>query len=806
MNSRAFPVVCIGVFVAIFSLLSITSLLQKSPTADEPVHLFAGYSYLTWGDYRANPEHPPLAKLWAALPLMGLNVRDSRRAGPLWELIAESSPDSLHTVAAAGKMLFADNDAETLFFYAKLQIVLLGLLLGLFIYRFSNDLFGPVAAAAGLFIYGLDPNVLAHSQIVHTDIAFTTLFFIGTYSFWRLLQEPTRSGLVWTAMLFALAAITKYAYLALLMVWGALALWRIVGAEPIALRLGQAREISGRWRKTLWIAALLSCCLATAYLMIWLAYGFRFDAIAGGAQPLAMADQLPEQPLLRGLVTTFIHYRLFPEAWIYGQLYVFNNLQREAYLLGAYSERGFLLYFPVAFAVKTPLPTLLLFAGSIVFILRKAELRARALFLLMPIVVYFSLAVGSRINIGLRHILPIYPFIMVLAGAMAAELWQAKNILKRGGVIVLGLWMVWSTAGVYPHFLSYFNELVGGPYNGHKFLLDSNLDWGQDLKGLKRWMDENQVAKIQFVYFGFHDVAAPRSYGIDAVYLPGSWVAPESANDADPVKPDHLAISVNHLYGHYLRGARREDFVRVFRSIQPLAHIGRSINVYSIGAAIDGLRAALKNQPGAAITHGDLGGLLENQGRLSEAVEQYRAALSIDPGLTKALYNLGIVLGKQGQFAEAVELLARAAQSSPLDEDIHYDLGIVLAMQGDWSGAAKQFRETLKLDKTYIKAMYNFAVVLEKQGDIDGAIAQLRQATQLDSTYTRAVVRLGSLLLDQGRLEEAVVYLQRAIQMQPNRAEAYQALAQALTRQGKAAEAAKYLEQAMQLNQSNQLR
>jgi hypothetical protein len=137
---------------------------------------------------------------------------------------------------------------------------------------------------------------------------------------------------------------------------------------------------------------------------------------------------------------------------------VFNNLQREAYLLGAYSDRGFLLYFPVAFAVKTPVPTLLLFAGSVALCLRNRDLRARAVFLFVPIAIYFSLGVWSRINIGLRHIVPIYPFLFVLAGATAAELWRTKSALKRGSVVVLGLWSFWSAAGIYPHFLSYFNE------------------------------------------------------------------------------------------------------------------------------------------------------------------------------------------------------------------------------------------------------------------------------------------------------------------------------------------------------------
>src|SRR5215467_11066815 len=142
----------IGIFVLVFAFLSISGFLQKSPTIDEPVHLFSGYSYLAWGDFRANPEHPPLAKLWAALPLLALNIRDPRPSDSLWNSIPQSSPVALHTMDVAAKMLFRDNDAKTLFFYARLQMVVLGIILGAFVYLWSKELFGLAAGIASLFI------------------------------------------------------------------------------------------------------------------------------------------------------------------------------------------------------------------------------------------------------------------------------------------------------------------------------------------------------------------------------------------------------------------------------------------------------------------------------------------------------------------------------------------------------------------------------------------------------------------------------------------------------------------------------
>src|SRR5262249_4468416 len=152
---------------------------------------------------------------------------------------------------------------------------------------------------------------------------------------------------------------------------------------------------------------------------------------------------------------------------------------------------GFWLYFPVAFLVKTPIPTLILLIATFALWIFRRRKRLNETFLLVPVVVYFCLAVWAGINIGLRHLLPIYPFIFVLLGSTVAELWNRKNRLARSGLLLLSAWYLWSAISIYPNYLAYFNEFAGGPDNGHKILLDSNLDWGQDLKGLKRWMDQN---------------------------------------------------------------------------------------------------------------------------------------------------------------------------------------------------------------------------------------------------------------------------------------------------------------------------
>ena len=801
-RSRLLSIGSMVLFIAMFSLISFGVIRQQSPTVDEPVHLLSGYAALKWSDYRANPEHPPLAKLWAALPLLALDIKDPRPAAIAWEIIPRTPPHTTHTGSVAAKLFFVDNDAEAIFFWAKLQMVLLALLLGGFIYRWSNELFGVEAAIASLFVYGLDPNIIAHSQIVHTDIAFTALFFIGSYFFCRALEKLTWSRVALTACFFGLAATTKYAYPAMIAVWGALALVRTFSPRPLKCSLGTPCSIVGRGQKALLLCGILVCSLIAAYGSIWATYGFRFGALPGNGAPLPIADELSTLPQLGGLVSLLTQFRLLPEAWIYGQLFVLNNLQREAYLLGAYSDHGFWLYFPIAFAVKTPLPTLIVFGVTLVLWAIKKFDHAKINYLLVVIAVYFSLAILSRLSIGVRHLLPIYPFLFVLVGCTVAQLWRSRTLVHRGALLLLGLWSVWSAINIYPHFLAYFNELAGGARNGHKVLLDSNLDWGQDLKGLKTWMNENQVRKVQFVYFGFHDEAEPHYFGIDAQFLPGSWVnATAMANHyADP--SDYLAISANHLFGrHYTRGERRVDFLKPFLSLRPVAIIGHSIYVYRISQAIDVLRRAIEKNPQSAQAHADLGALLENQGNVVEAEKHYRQAVQQENASTKALYNLGMMLAKRNNFAEAIDFLQRARTASPSDEDIHYDLGLALAVRGDDELAMSELREAIRIEPLYTKAHYNLAVLLARKGQGREAIASLRAAINSDPLFAKAHYQLGVMLAQSGAYEESIRSYRQALEIEPDMTQAHENLGKLLAQMGQTDEGLRHLQEAMRLNQ-----
>ena len=634
--SRRTEAILLTGFALLFVTLATTSFVQKSPTVDEPLHLFAGYSYLKWGDYWVNPEHPPLAKMLAALPLLAIDIKDGRSQNASDNQVPKSDAGDPPAVSVAQSMLFVQNDADTLFFYSKLPMIALAVLLGFFVYLWSREIFGPDAAIASAFFYTLDPNILAHSSVVHTDLPFATFFFIGTYFFWRTINHSDWKTLLLTALCFGLAAVTKHSFPAVFLIWVVLGLISILLLRPQRHSTAATLTLFSRWPKSGIVMVTLLSATMTACVFIWAAYGFRFHSIPGFGQPLALDPLMSDSSLLRTWVRFIYDYRVFPEAWISGQLFALERLSRASYLFGEISDQGFWWYFPVVFAVKTPLPTLLLSLAAIGRFFFERGNYLQRFFLLVPVVLYFALAVASGLNIGMRHILPIYPFLFVLIGGTAAELWRKESWLKRGGVIFLGAYYLYCSFSIYPHYFAFFNELVGGPKNGHTVLLDSNLDWGQDLRGLKRWMDHNGVKKINFLYFGKAD---PLYYGIDAFYLPGSWVVRDSLNNE---VPSHLAVSANFLYGPKLFLTEQEiGFLKSAQLGEPVANIGYSILVYKLNSA------------NPHIYH-NMGLVLASRRHLDQAGALFREAVRIQPDLAAAHEHLARVLALQGNRPEAI--------------------------------------------------------------------------------------------------------------------------------------------------------
>ncbi len=560
----------VSLSLAIFCGLSLGAALQKSPTADESFHLVAGYSYLRWGDFRINPEHPPLVKLLAALPLLALHTNDSA--------LTRESRDQVEVNGKYGwllanQWLFATNEADKLFLYAKIPMVALGATLGVLVFCWARELYGFAAGFAALTLYVFDPNILAYSALIHTDIPFALMFFSGSYFFWRTVKRMTWLNWLMTAAFFSLCAVTKFSFLTLLPIWGWLGLSVIFSARSLCSPTGSIATT--RFRKAAWMALVFLSLVGFALATIWAAYGFRYEAVSGQRSPLLMSAAVEPAAWLRPLILINPKWHLLPEAWLSGLVYALSTFNRTAYLLGELSGDGFWLYFPIAFAVKTPLATLVLLLLSLVMCLWRPRRCAHEQFLLLPLVLVFGMAVYARMNIGLRHIIAVYPFLFVWLGANAVRLWEGRSVALKVGVLGLAGWLLGSTLSAFPNYLAYFNDAVDCR-KAYEILVDSNLDWGQDLKGLKKWMDANGVKKIHLAYFGTAD---PAYYGINAIYAPGTWttVMSKTNNGNDAQADPYIAISATHLVGVYFGSAN--PYAK-FQEQTPIATIGGSIFVY----------------------------------------------------------------------------------------------------------------------------------------------------------------------------------------------------------------------------------
>lgn len=547
-------------FAVVFVALTVSSYRRESATWDEPQHLTAGYAALKLGDYRFDPEHPPFLRMWAALPLMAMRGV-TLDTGAVPDRLDESWLMARQFLVAH-EFLYKRNDADRLLYAGRFMIVLLGILLGVLLFSWTRELFGFWPGVAALALYGAEPNILAHCRLVTTDFGASAFIFGTLYFLWRTTRKLSFWNVAGLAGFFALAQVSKFTALLL---------------GPVVLLLLVVHAV--RTGKFIIPIAILLLLAATSYVAVWAAYGFRYAPSPRQArqQRFYVSAMMAERvPALAKAVEWIDQKRLLPNAYTHGFLLgQAKGQKRAAFLAGKYSDEGWWSYFPIAFLIKTPIfLILLLLAGLAACLYRWRALWREGLYLLLPAAAFLAVAMTAKLNIGLRHILAVYPFVIVLAAEAVAELLRRKRIVIA--VAAVSFAMLESVL-VYPHFLAFFNLAVGGPRNGSEFLVDSNLDWGQDLKGLGRWMQRNDVRHINLSYFGTAD---PLYYGIDCSHLPGAPFFAEHLV-GEVRLPGFVAVSVTNLRGVYFNELGRA-FYRPLLEMEPVATIGHSIHVYWI--------------------------------------------------------------------------------------------------------------------------------------------------------------------------------------------------------------------------------
>jgi len=515
---------------------------RMSATYDEQYHIANGLNFLRRGDPSLVPEHPPLIDLITALPLLA--DRD------LILPPAFGSPDDINSLAFSDQLVWKLNpNGPSIISRARAPIMVLTVFLGLVVYAWARELYGSAAALLALTLLAFDPNILAHGCLATNDIGVTCFVTMSLYAFWRWKREPGIGKAAIAGLAFGLAQISKFSALFLVPV-----IVITLFVDWISDRVAQ----TNRQPIKCTVQHLAVASLSAAFT-IWAGYGFQVGTLKGYA--------VPARAYLTGLQS----------------LTQLVESGKESFLLGSYSEFGWWYYFPIAFAVKTPLPTLLLIVCSLVYVYNRRTWRI-SLPLLIPITVYFGASMMSHFNVGYRHLLPVLPLIFIFVGQLAGIEWRTGQ--KRAWAISLSVvWLVVGSLQIQPHYLTFFNELVGGPRGGYRVLLDSNLNWGQELIELRDYLARENITSVKLSYLGTAD---PAAYGIIYEPLPGYPYHQWHGDDVPEIllKPPNgmYAISASILQGFRLEN---HDLYAAFRVRKPDAIVANSIFVYRISDTIE---------------------------------------------------------------------------------------------------------------------------------------------------------------------------------------------------------------------------
>ena len=493
------------------AVMAVTATADKSMTSDEIAHLTAGHAYNTLGDFRLQPENGNLPQRWAALPLMLAGAPLPPTSLQIWR-------DA--DVWRYGQAFFYEQTlpTEALLFAGRAMIALFSAATGLLIFFWSRAFFGWRGAFLSLALFAFCPAFLAHGALATSDVVMTFLFLASVGAWWRHLEQPGASRAALSAVVLGLACVAKFSAVLLAPMFALCALVWLAGG---------VREVG--WRAPLTrLARTTAVHAAVAWATIWLFYGFRFSAFAPALADGANFNHgwgwlMSDLGWPRAIMLRLREWHALPDAFLYGFTFVVQFAKaRGAFLNGDYSVTGWPQFFPYAFLVKTTLPFLLLLLAGLCALARagwknlRAQLR-RWTPLLALFGVYWATSITSHLNIGHRHILPTYPVLFIAAGAFGAW-FEARRPLAALFIAALALWHAGESWAARPNYLAYFNALAGGRSNGWRHLVDSSLDWGQELPGLKTWLDAHaRGEKVFLSYFGTGD---PAHEGIRATMLP----------------------------------------------------------------------------------------------------------------------------------------------------------------------------------------------------------------------------------------------------------------------------------------------
>jgi hypothetical protein len=646
--------------LALHYALAARSLLQENPTVDEVVHMPSGITYWQKGTFRLYHHNPPLFKLVAALPVVLANPQTE----PLYSMMCWKSKDPSQITFAEWFAAFNHTRYFELFQLSRLAMSLFSIIGGLVVFAWSRRLYGTWGGLLSLTLWVFCPNILAHTRLITSDMCSTAMGVGATYVFWRYLHKPTWRWAIASGVALGVAQLSKFSMLILCAVWPFL--W-LVRSGLVVPGSGWVRVIGKGLLHGLAIVALSIVTIDAGYLFEGV--GIPLGRFEFGSRPLT-------RPVPPGMARPHSKNSLFEAAWQFrvnrfrdtwlGSLpaplpehYLlgfdeqkieteglprrFDMAIREhrvdeerrvpetadepraaysVYLNGTLRETGGWNYYLLSLVYKVPEGTWLLMALSLAVLVAvrrsRSEWADEIVLATVPLVILLSMSFLTDINLGLRYVLGIMPYVFIATGKVVPWAMNRSGALRwvLGSAIVGSLGMtIGASMWIAPHYLAYFNWASGGPDRVPARMIDSNLDWGQDLVGLQRWWREHiPDQKIGLAYFGqinpsifdmrgegfrwFLPPVPPRTteplpWARDRIMLDGP---------APKLTPGYYAVSATLLYGLRWRlydpaspkiapeawelnwNVYEPHAFKYFREFTPIAKIGHSIYVYHLSA------------------------------------------------------------------------------------------------------------------------------------------------------------------------------------------------------------------------------
>ena len=522
-------------------------LINYYSVTEEAVYIANGYTLYHTGDFIISATHPQLLHLLVSAPLL-----ITRPNIELYPPEYREKYYDIQWVYSDRFVFFSGNDADSLMAMTRIPVLLLSLVLMVYVFLWSKELFGKTAAIIATLLFTFEPNIIGYSALLMDDMPVAVFIFISAYYLWKSLNANTIKNWILFGIFTGCALSTKFSSAVIIPIYLIILF--------ITIKKGSYKH----YKKNLLIS------LGMLLLVINASYFFQ-----GFLGPIGQ-EQYPNSPLkfLNSPVLSWIpspvpKYFLVGLDMAYGMSGVSREDTTKTYLLGKYRENADTWYFHIlTILLKTPLALLLLFLFVLVSLLTKKisiDKKVLALSISIPVITVFFFSIGQY-KLGVRHILIVYPFMILITCAIFSCAHHKKQFWKY---MIFGLliWYVASSIVIHPDYLSYFNEAAGGPNNADKYFIESNIDLGQNLKALKTWMDDNHIQGIYLSHYG-HDFPNYRKI---------NYTIPPCGK----LMPGWTAVSLNHIHGYMFTG-QPLDCYTFLQNITPTKKIGYSLYLYYV--------------------------------------------------------------------------------------------------------------------------------------------------------------------------------------------------------------------------------